>query len=250
MTVDEFEATLVSEARDDPETLGLLLHGSRASDAHRSDSDYDLIRIVTEDAYSARLDRNSLLEHRPPGDAPKVDILFQSTARIESYVANPGWYTATYISARLLFDRSGEIAPLLRRLTAEAGKVARGGTAVAYDDYLNSFVRSIKAARRGDDLGRQLHSAGSAVALVRTLFGLESAWPPYHDQLAARLTRIERLQGWPRDYLGESLLRLTRDADPAFQQTLEQRVEQLMNARGIPHEWGGDLQPLKDLRFD
>ena len=45
---------LIAEVRDDPETLGLLLHGSRAVGTHRPDSDYDLIRVVTEQAYAAR----------------------------------------------------------------------------------------------------------------------------------------------------------------------------------------------------
>ncbi len=70
-----------------------------------------------------------------------------------------------------------------------------------------------------------------------------------HDRLAVHIASVEELQGWPSDFLADALLRLTRDADPTFQQELEERVEQLMDVRGIPREWGNDLQPLKKLRF-
>jgi len=46
------------------------------------------------------------------------------------------------------------------------------------------------------------------------------------------------------------LMRLSGDADPSFQQDLEGRVERLMTSRGIAHEWGNDLEPLKALAFD
>ena len=242
-------AQLIAEVRDDHETLGLLLHGSRAVGTHRPDSDYDLIRVVTEQAYSARKARGALVERSAADAGPKTDVLCQTLSRVEAYVSDPGWYTATYVSARILFDRTGELASLLARLADEAGRIAFERTAAAYDDYLNCFVRSIKAARRGDEIGRQLHAAESALALVRLLFGLESRWPPYHDNLAALLPPIEQAQGWPPGYLGDALLRLVRHADPTLQQDLEARVEELMSSRAIQHEWGDDLEPLKALRF-
>lgn len=246
---DPFLADLIAAVRDDPDTVGVLLHGSRAVGHERSDSDYDLIRIVTAEAYDARRDRNALVEKTTDGKR-KADVLYQTASRIEGYVSAPDWYTATYLSARVLFDRTGEVGTLLARVATEAGKISRERLAAAYDDYLNSFVRSIKAARRGDELGRRLHAAESATALTRTLFGLQSAWPPYHDSLGAQLPQIEEAQGWPPGYLHDALLRLVRDGDPTFQQEVEQRVEDLMASNGIAHEWGNELEPLKALRFD
>ena len=246
---DPLLAELIAEVRDDPETLGLLLHGSRALGTDRPDSDYDLIRVVTEQTYLARKARGALLERSAGDGRPKADVLYQTPSRIEPYVTEPGWYTPTYVSARILFDRTGGLASLVTRLAAEAGRIAFERTAAAYDDYLNCFVRSIKAARRGDEIGRHLHAAESALALVRLLFGLESRWPPYHDNLAAFLPQVEEAQGWPPGYLSDALRRLVRHADPTFQQELEARVEILMSARDFQHDWGDDLEPLKALRF-
>lgn len=240
----------VGAAKRDPATLGILLHGSRASGRHRDDSDYDLIRIVRQDAYDLRRDRGTLHERVDLEDGSIGDVLYQTPLRIEPYVSNPGWFTATYLSARVAFDRDGDIGLMLARMRAEANRIARENVPTAYDGYLNSFVRSLKSARLGDDLGRRLHAAESAPALIRTLFGLESTWPPYHDYLAPALPAIESAQGWPAGYLAMALRRLVSDADATFQQELVARVEQLMASRGVQHEWGTDLDPLKALKFD
>lgn len=241
----------VAVVRDDPDTLGVLLHGSRASGRHREDSDYDLIRVVSQEAYDARRDQAALLKRITLDDGSTADVLYQTPARMETYVTTLGWYTATYLAARVAFDRNGDIGPMLARMRLEANRVARESVASAYDNYLNSFVRSMKSARRGDDLGQRLHAAESALTLIRTLFGLESTWPPYHDALAPALPAIEEAQGWPAGYLSMALSRLVGDGDASFQQQLEDRVERLMTSRGIAHEWGADeLEPLKALRFE
>lgn len=240
----------VAAAKDDPDTLGVLLHGSRASGRSRKDSDYDLIRIVTQEPYDVRREAETLHARVRLDDGLVGDVLYQTPARIAEYVSNPAWFTATYLSALIAFDRNGDIGPMLARMKSEAGRIAFDNVATAYDAYLNSFVRSIKSARHGDRLGQRLHSAESALALIRTLFGIESTWPPYHDNLSPALHAIEETQGWPAEYLSLALSRLVGDADASFQQQLEDRVERLMSSRGRAHEWGNDLKPLKALRFD
>jgi hypothetical protein len=247
---DPFLAELIATVRDDPQTIGLLLHGSRSVGRHRADSDYDLIRIVTAEAYEARRAAGALVEKLTPDGTHKADVLYQTESRIQTYVMEPGWYTPTYVAARILFDRTGEVRVLLARIAAESGRIACERVPANYDDYLNCFVRSIKAARGGDELGCRLHAAASADALIRTLFGLQSTWPPYRDGLTAHLPQLERALGWPRGYLSDALLRLVRDGDPTFQQQLEDRVERLMTGNGIAHEWAVDeLEPLKTFQF-
>jgi hypothetical protein len=240
----------VDAARADAETLGILLHGSRANGRARVGSDYDLIRIVTQEAYDARREAGQHLHQRVRLDDGSVgDVLYQTPSRLEARVSSPDWFTASYLGAAVAFDRDGAIGTLLGRMRSEADRIAHEGIAAAYDAYLNSFVRSLKSARHGDDLGRRLHAAESALALIRTLFGLESRWPPYHDMLGPALPVLERAQGWPDGYLSTALSRLGGDADPTFQQELEGRVERLMATRGVAHEWGDDLEPLKALNF-
>jgi hypothetical protein len=248
--VDPVLASYFAALSKDPDTFGVLLHGSRASGRYRHDSDYDLIRIVTQEVYDQRRADEALLERIRLDDGSTADVLYQTPSRIETYVTTLGWYTATYLGARVAFDRNGDIGTMLARMRSEANRVARENTPTAYDGYLNSFVRSMKSARRGDELGQRLHAAESALALIRTLFGLESTWPPYHDELAPALPAIETAQGWPAGYLSMALSRLVGDGDASFQQQLEDRVERLMTSRGVAHEWGNDLEPLKALHFE
>ena len=114
-----------------------------------------------------------------------------------------------------------------------------------YDDYLNCFVRSLKAARKGDHLGKRLHAAHSALSLLPTLFGLERRWAPYLDGVERELPALEAAQGWPEGYLRRTLLALLERGDVALQVELEERVETLLAARGIAHEWGDELERLR-----
>lgn len=227
---------LLREVEADEHTLGLVLHGSRAGGVDRPGSDYDLIRVVTDERY----ERGPFQEKRG-----NTDVVLQTTARLRRLVDEPGWWTASFLSARVLVDKTGEIGPVVRAIVDAANEAAYADVPQAYDGYLNCWVRSQKAWRRGDDLGGRLHASQSAVYLLRALFGLERRWLPYLDALEPALPEIEQAQRWERGYLRAAVLRLLESGEPAFQRELEARVEALMDARGFAHEWGDDLEPLK-----
>jgi hypothetical protein len=232
---------LLREVEADPATLGLVLHGSRAAGSEHADSDYDLIRVVTEEEYERR-DRH--VKDR------LTDVVLQTPERLRRLVDDRGWYTSLFLSARVLVDKTGEVEGLVRAIVDAANEAAYAAVAEEYDGYLNCWTRSMKAWRRGDDLGGRLQAAQSSGYLVRALFGLEHRWPPYLDALAPALPAIEQAQGWGDGFLRDALLRLAGDGDPVFQQAFEARVEALMAARGFQHEWPEDeLEALKALRF-
>jgi hypothetical protein len=231
---------LLREVQSDPSTLGLVLHGSRAVGAEHAGSDYDLIRIVTEEEYERRD------AHVKDGT---TDVVLQTPARLRRLVDDQGWYTSLFLSARVLVDKTGEVEGLIGAIVDAANEAAYAAVPEEYDGYLNCWTRSLKAWRRGDDLGGRLQSARSAGYLVRALFGLEHRWPPYLDSVSPELPALERAQSWDDGFLRVALLRLAGDGEPSFQQALEARVEALMASRGFPHDWGDDLEPLKALRF-
>jgi hypothetical protein len=237
----------VDELRADETTVGLLLHGSRALGLERSDSDYDLIRIVTDESYGHRKADDALLERHSLVDGSKADVLYQSPLHLRALAERPGWYTATYTGARVLLDKTGELTEILALIIDAASAAAAEQVREQYDSYLNCWVRSIKAWRRGDEFGGRLHAAASVYPLLRALFGLERQWPPYHDQLETRLVELERLQSWGSSELRTQILALLEHGSPDVQQRLQARVETLFRSHGIEHEWGDDLEPLKRL---
>jgi hypothetical protein len=235
----------IDRLRADETAVGLLLHGSRSLGFQRPDSDYDLILVVSDHSYAQRKAAGALLERHSLADGSKADVLYQSPRQLRELAERPGWYTATYTSARVLLDKTGDLTRLLALIADGASAAAAGRVREEYDDYLNSWVRSLKAWRRGDELGGRLHAAASAYPLLRALFGLERQWPPYHDHLAPRLPELERLQGWPPGELRTQIIELLERGTPDVQQGLQARVEALFRSRGIEHEWGDDLEPLK-----
>lgn len=243
---------LTAEAIADPETLGLILHGSRAVGVERPDSDYDLLRVVTDESFAERKEQGTLRDHRRAAGGPMADVAYTCLERLRFFAENPDWYTAMFVTGKVLVDETGELARLLGEIVEHGGLRAWEGISETYDDYLNCFVRSLKAWRRGNELGGRMQAAHSCLSLVRLLFALERRWPPFHDQLREPLRELEAAQGWEDGFLEAALTRVLDTGDPSFQQQFELRVESLLSSRGIAHEWGpdDDLEPLKAHRFE
>jgi hypothetical protein len=240
---------IAAEVRDDPDSIGLILHGSRAAGVHGPESDYDLVRVVTDASYASRRERGELREKRP--GSPGADVVYASPERLRLHADAPDGYTGMYVTAQVIVDDDGNVAELVRAIREGAGRLAHADLDELYDAYLNCFVRSLKAWRRGDELGGRMQAAESCHYHVRLLFAVEGRWPPYHDQLRLPLRELEQTQGWEEGFLEAALERVLDTGDPSFQQQLELRVEAFMDSRGIAHQWGpeDDLQPVKEHRF-
>ena len=190
---------LVREVAADPDSIGLILHGSRAAGVDGPDSDFDLIRVVTDESYAARRDREELRERRP--GPPKADISYASPERLRLHADATDGYTPMFVNAKVIADTDGRVAALVEAIVVNAGARAWDELDDLYDDYLNCFFRSLKAWRRGDELGGRMQAAHSCLRLVRLLFAAERRLPPYHDQLRGPLETLERAQGWEEGFL-------------------------------------------------
>jgi hypothetical protein len=241
---------VAAEVTADPESIGLILHGSRAAGVHGPESDYDLVRVVTDAGYATRSEHGELRDKRF-GPGPAADVVYSCPERLRLRVESPDGYTGMFMTAQVVVDKDGEVAALVRAIVEQAGRTARLDLDETYDGYLNCFVRSLKAWRRDDELGGRMQAAESCLYLVRLLFALEERWPPYHDQLGSALAELERAQGWDEEFLDYALTRVLATGDPSFQQQLELRVEALLESRGIAHQWGpeDDLAAVKEHRF-
>jgi hypothetical protein len=240
---------VVDEVTADPESIGLILHGSRAAGVDGPASDYDLLRVVTEESLAARVGRDQLREWRP--GPPKADIAYTSAERLRVRAEKTDGYTPMFVNARVVADTDGRVGGLVEAIVAKAGERAWGDLDDLYDGYLNCFFRSLKAWRRGDELGGRMQAAHSCLVVVRLLFAAERRLAPYHDQLREPLMVLEQEQGWDVGYLSEMLTRLLATGDPTLQQELERRVEALFDGRGIAHQWGPQdgLDEVKEHRF-
>ena len=195
----------------DADTLAVLLIGSRSAGVERPDSDYDLIWVLRDAALDAKVGRGDERHVKAEG----LDILYTSIRQLAKNADEPSWYTRALLSARVLLDKTGEVADVLTRVRTTAEARARAQIDESYDSYLNGFVRSLKAWKRG-------------------------------DELASVLPELERAIGLA--FAGD-LAHIVATGDPTRQQQLERRVETLMSSRGVPHQWGTDLEPLQEWRL-
>jgi hypothetical protein len=211
--MDEVLAQLVSEAEADPETLALVLAGSRAHGHEHAESDYDIYLVRTRP-----------VTPRVPENVEAACTTLEELCSLEPY-----WWTDGLVAGRVLVDKTGgALGHELERLRGVPENAAHD----AYDGYLNAFVRGIGAARRGDELAQRLHAADSIRYLVRALHALEGRRAPFHDHL----------DGLPDEWR-YPLLEILRTADPSAQRALLEKVETLMTDRGVlaHDEWGANL---------
>jgi hypothetical protein len=240
--VDSVLADARRRAEAEEATVGVLLIGSRATGRATADSDYDFLWIVTVAELEAR-DARGERRQRKQGD---IDVQYVSIGRLTERAAELDWATRALLTSEVILDKTGELTEALRQLGETADAQARADEASEYDDYLNSYVRSLKAWRREDELGGRIHAVESMAALGRTLHGVAGRWPPYHDELAQALPAIEAELGL---CVLDDLRTIVRTGDPSLQQELETRVESFMTDGGVVHEWEDALDKLRTWRF-
>ena len=243
---------VVDEARTDPETVGLLVKGSWAAGTADSESDYDLVWVLTDEAYSRRRESSRPMRLKEQRDFGVLDIAFSSPSDLQQAAERPGWWSRGLATALPALDKTGEVAAAQRRLVRMSDEVAREQAAEWYDAYLNSFYRSLKCWRRGDELAGRIEAAESVMHLMRTLFSLERRHAPYPNGLRAELSVLEG-QGWPPGYLEDRVRKLVTTGDPAVQQEIERRVEALVRDRGlggIRDAWDGEIERVSRFSFE
>jgi hypothetical protein len=240
---------VIAAARANPEIEGLILGGSRGAGADDADSDYDLTWVLDDQAYDRRAERGESLHIMHDPEQPLLDISYTCLRELGQIAAQASWELPGYATARVLYDKTGQVATVLEGMVAMPAERARADVLGWFDAYLNAFYRSLKAWRRGNQLGGQLQAAESAFHLIRVLYALERRWAPYHDRLVGQLDMLAG-QGWPQGYLHDTLLRLVQTGDPTLQQELEARAEALLRERGFdPSMWDGEIERVKAFRF-
>lgn len=243
---------IIRRANDDAETVGLILSGSRGPGLEDDESDYDLEWVLTDAAYERRFRDGGSAREKRVEDGALLDIGYTCPKELARIAQNPGWWTPGYVMARVLLDKSGEVGLALQAIGTMPEERAQRDAAGWYDAYLNAYYRSIKAWRRGNELGGRLQAAESLMHLIRTLFALERRWPPYHDRLVAQLHLLDA-QGWPPGFLRSALLEILRTGSPEIQQRLEAQVETLMRTRSFGHVidgWDGEIQRVRAFPFN
>lgn len=213
----------------DPTVLGVGLHGSRGAGTQDADSDYDVLFLVTE------ADEDTETRLCPDGK-PLWDPWSLTIPILEEMRDRPDGYSPTMLDVAIVFDRTGDFTRILSTFGDLPPDKARAGAESFYDAYLNAFVRSVKAHRKGDRFGAHLQAGASVRYLLTALFALNGRMTPYHDRLHRHWRYLVKTP-CPIDELTARIARILTDADPVEQARLSEKVEALMVDSGIVIDW-------------
>jgi hypothetical protein len=213
---------IVETAERDPNVVGVLLKGSQSMGAADDESDWDVVVVLHEGEQSKTRDG-------------RLELITTTLDRVRGVSS---WELPALAHSRVLLDKTGALAAAVDA----AGQLTREELAELYDNYLNDFYRSLKAWRRGRELGARILSGRSLWWLGDLLMGLEGTRAPYTEYWGGRLGELEPL-----------IVEVARTADPRKQQELQAAVEQIATAHGFRHVydgWDGDIDRVMAFRFE
>ena len=177
-----------------PDTLGILLVGSRANGWGAPDSDYDAFVYVTPERYRETPTRDTLVWLETEGEFPARvvgDFSIFTPEHLDLHERSPldidHW---PYEDAILLFDRTGSLEERRRRIAAfpEAGWRER-----AIDKYMilvGAYSYAMKSDLAGLDAQRQLNVFRGVLAGVSLWFTLQRRWAPPYKWLTPEIERL------------------------------------------------------------
>ena len=109
MKHEEILRQLVADAESSPNILGFLVFGSVANGTYHEDSDIDVLTVLRTNKPSSGISNS-------PVDGIKVGNLFFTYDILIHSVETVPYLLHPLGGAKLLFDRDGEIEPLLERI--------------------------------------------------------------------------------------------------------------------------------------
>jgi predicted nucleotidyltransferase len=213
---------VLEDAEADEAVVGVYAMGSQALGTADEASDWDIVVVARE------------------GDPSHVKSATMDLVRttLDRMGAASVHELPAIAHGRVLLDKTGEVAAALEA----ARSIGRDELAELYDGYLNDLYRSLKAWRRGRELGARVQCGRSLWWLGEFLIGLDGGRAPYPSSWAGRLGELEPL-----------ILEVARTADPTRQQELCRRVEAVASAHGyrdVYDGWDGDIDRVLAFDFD
>ncbi|HKG23916.1 MAG TPA: DUF4037 domain-containing protein [Blastocatellia bacterium] len=189
----------MAEWRSMPEVLGVIMTGSKSLGHEDELSDDDLELFFTEDAF-AKIAPARAHEYLVEGEGASAkvvyDALYTTVSEFEQKVGSPRdldhW---PYESARVIFDRTGEVREAVDRAARMDPDFRRTRLLHATVDAWAAQRRAAKTLRRGGDMAVRLVLARGVKALSRVMFALEWRWVPLDHWLEAELSTLDDPEG-------------------------------------------------------
>ncbi len=240
---------LLAYVQEDDDVLGLFVFGSRARDDGFADdrSDYDVAVVLRDrDGVLEAFDERWPYVHGAPIEVARSTL--SGLREHGEYGTATAWARYLYVRVKLLVDKTGEVAAVLREKRRVPDEVRDGLVREALGGYINSTYRSLRYRMVGCEEGARLDAAESLPHLLTALFAIDGRVRPFNKYIAAEL-RAEPLsdRAWQAEtFLGQLMSILSGDADE--QRALFREVDRAARERGFGaavDEWEPDVAWLR-----
>jgi hypothetical protein len=178
-----------------PDTLGVLLCGSRATGWAAPNGDYDAMVFLERGAYGAMAPEETLVYLHAPDEVPRRvvgDFSLFSDEHLEIHAASPldidHW---AYVDAVVLFDRRGDLEARRERIARFPEEGWRERVFQKYMQILVALSYATRSDVAGREAERQLNLQRGALAAVHLWFALQRRWSPPLKWWIYEMERLE-----------------------------------------------------------
>ena len=185
----------LKEALARPETLGLLLVGSRAAGWAEPDGDYDAFIVVTPEARRALTPEQAQVFQFAEGAYPRRligDFTYFSEESFEEHLASPQdidhW---CYQDAVVLADKTGRLPDWCRRLATLPERERKERAIHRYIQIQIACHYATADDVRGFDTDRQMNLFRAALAGAHFWFTLQGRWSPPFKWWTREVERLD-----------------------------------------------------------
>jgi predicted nucleotidyltransferase len=198
-TLEEIHEPLAREWLEEriarPDTLGVLLCGSRANGWAAPDGDYDALVFVAPEAYRSLPVDETLVYLHAPGEMPRRvvgDFSIFSDEHLALHLASPldvdHW---AYLDAVVLFDRRGDLETWRQRIAAFPEAEWKERAIQKYLQILIACSYATKSDVGGREAERQMSLFRGVLAGTQLWFTLRRRWAPPQKWWTREIERLE-----------------------------------------------------------
>ena len=174
---------LTKQTKNDPDVLALIIQGSRGKGFHKPDSDHDVLLVVKDKAKKS-------CEKNYYKNWDNIDLGITSLSELKKSIKmgrDDDWDRYDYAHVKYIFCKSKRVKELVKKKGYLPKADQKSWINSSLDAYTNAFFRSVKAKKKGYDLGSHIEATASIPPLLNALFGLELRHAPFYGYLEKEL---------------------------------------------------------------
>ena len=231
--LEEKYKTLLEEARENPDILGLIWGGSRGKSEKfvTKDSDYDVIVVISDnasDTLKARL-RNY--------ESKGFEVWVRTMAEFKRYAgwgSKEEWDRYNFSHNTAVVDKIGEIQKIIDEKGNLPENVRGEVIEESLDNYINLVYRSAKQLRDGDAFASHIDATESLPPLMTALYALEGRLRPYNKYFEWELNNYPlRLLPWPVEEFVSDYKTILKTGNIKTQEKISIAVKKLFLEQGF-----------------